>query len=470
MPNLQLLCLSLLPWFPPVEDALAVFRQWHKSPAPELRIQALRSLRGAVGRDSRAALLTLLGDPHVGVRAAARAELGLRPQEEGPDLAKEIAALASPRARLEGLRALLDRKEDPSLFAADRDDDVRARALASGRVPAPLLREAWRHRDGRTRALALEGLGDADLAALAVRDGAEEVRIAAARVARGAAEVQALLADRSWRARLAAIRAAERIRSPETVPALIALVAGEPGRVRAAAASALEALTRAPFGEDAAQWRRFWEKRGAGYAFPEAAAAPVAAPHAEGESTSRVTIRFHDIPVVSRRACFVLDASRSMLEIAPRAKGRSRWDLSCAELAGVLDRLPEDARFNVVLFRTEVEAWKPRLERATRGSRVACRDWIGEAKPSGWTNLFDALALALADDEVDAIYLLTDGVPSRGAETARRSILDEIAFLNRFRLVQINCVQAGAEEGLSKAWKGFLDDLARDHDGVCVRE
>ena len=66
--------------------------------------------------------------------------------------------------------------------------------------------------------------------------------------------------------------------------------------------------------------------------------------------------------------------------------------------------------------------------------------------------------------------MLTDGVPSRGTETKRKAILAEIEYLNHFRLVQINCVQAGGEKGLGKRWRGFLDDLAKAHDGVSVRE
>ena len=140
------------------------------------------------------------------------------------------------------------------------------------------------------------------------------------------------------------------------------------------------------------------------------------------------------------------------------------------ELLGVLRRLPRDARFNVVLFRTGVTAWKPKLVGATKGNVKRCADWIGKQSPAGWTNVFDALEFTLADDDVDAIYLLTDGVPSRGAETTRRAFLDEIAFLNHYRLVQINCVQAGSSQGLGARWRGFLDELAAAHDGLSVRE
>jgi hypothetical protein len=159
-----------------------------------------------------------------------------------------------------------------------------------------------------------------------------------------------------------------------------------------------------------------------------------------------------------------------MTEPAPGKKGRTRWDLVVEDLRAVVERLPDAARFNVLLFRTGVAAWRPRPVPATSAARRACSEWIGAERPGGWTNLYDALALALGDDEVDAVYVLTDGVPSRGLETERAAILDEIAYLNRYRLVQINCIQAGSTEGLGKRWEGFLDDLAAANDGIAVRE
>ncbi|MHC5049832.1 MAG: hypothetical protein ACYTGK_04395 [Planctomycetota bacterium] len=397
------------------------------------------------------------------MRAAVRAALVARPPGEGPALAAGIAALRPAAARREGLRALLARKEDPTAFAADPDPEVRARALASGRVALPQVRAAVKSRDGRTRALALEGLHDPERARRHVKDPADEVRIACARLVDDAPSLVRLLADRSWRVRLAAVRGAERLRHTDAIPALIRLLAGGPGRVRARALEALERLTQTSWGADAARWKRWWAQVGAGFE------APAPRPRPRHEYT-RATLNFKRIPVVSRRLSFVLDASRSMSREAPGGGGRTRWDLLMRDLRGVLKRLPRGTRFNVFLFRTGVEAWRKRLVPATPGARRACREWIEAARPGGWTNLFDALALALEDDDVDTLYVLTDGVPSRGSETERRSILAEIAFLNRYRLVQINCVQAGSEKGLGKKWHGFLEELAQAHDGVSVRE
>jgi hypothetical protein len=401
----------------------------------------------------------------VGVREAVRREIAFRPPDEGPDLAKEIAALKDPKARVEGVRAVVQRKEDATLFATDPDAGVRARALGTGRVARPQVEAALRSRDARTRALALECLGEPALAAPFAGDAAEEARIACARVTDDPASLEKLVKDRSWRVRLAVAFAVERRRRRDDLPLLMRLLRDPPGRVRARAAEALEKMTQLPFGDDVAKWEKWWGSGGRTFELPEPRPRPAKGP---GHSEARVT--FRNIPVLSRRCCFILDASRSMTEPAPGKGGKTRWDLVVEDLRAVVARLPDDAHFNVVLFRTDVAAWRPRLIPATAAARRACCEWIGEEKPAGWTNLYDGLALALADDDTDAVYVLTDGVPSRGAETDRTGILGELAYLNRFRLVQVNCIQAGSKEGLGKRWEGFLDDLAAANDGIAVRE
>jgi hypothetical protein len=429
-----------------------------------LRIQAVRTLRGHGGRESRVALLSLLADPHPGVRAAVREEIVRRPPSEGPELAREISKLRLEQARIEGLRAVLERREDPTPFAADTASAVRARALSSGRVALAQAGEALKSSDPVTRAHALECLRDNAAAARMARDRAGPPRIAAARVTAEPDVLRPLLRDPSWRVRLAAMRACARMRRKEFVPELIRMLEGSSGRVRAGASDLLEDWSGAPFGEDATKWREWWANAKDGFEIGDLR------PKRAREDHSRAIATFRRIPVRSLRLCFVLDASRSMSKPAPGANGKSRWELVVRDLRDVLRKLPRQARFNVILFRTGVEAWKPRLVGATRSAKAACLRWIEAQDPGGWTNLFDALEVALRDDDVDALFVLTDGVPSRGKEKGRRAILKEIAFLNHYRLVQINCVQAGSEKGLSKSWRGFLDELAEAHDGVSVRE
>jgi len=444
----------------PGSDALEQFRRWKKSPVPDLREQAVRILRDDPSDEARAALVSMLADEHPKVVAAARGVLEARPAEEGPRLAEAIAALRDERARLAGVRSLITRGDAVDRFLEDRAPRIRARVVAFGRFADDRWPGVLRDRD--VRAWAIDRLHDPALSSEAAESNDEAVRIAAARCTDEPRVLVALLADRSWRVRLAAMLAAERVRHRDLVPALIAALKEDPGRVRTRCIRTLESLTGASWGGDQKRWERWWRTVGPGFR--------VSPPRPRRVGGSVATLRFRRIPVESRRLVFVLDASRSMADPAPREPGRRRWDLVVEELVGVLRRLPPDARFNVVLFRTGVEAWKPRLVRATRGAVRACAEWIGDQSPAGWTNLFDALELALADDDADAIYLLTDGVPSRGAETKRRAILREIEYLNRFRLVQINCVQAGGTGGLGPQWRGFLKELADAHDGVSVRE
>ncbi|MHC4340029.1 MAG: HEAT repeat domain-containing protein, partial [Planctomycetota bacterium] len=219
----------------PHPDELALFRQWFRSKSPELRIQAVRTLRGHDGRESRVALLSLLADPHPAVRAAVRDEIVRRPPSEGAELAREILKLRREQARIEGLRALLERREDPTPFAADKSATVRARAVASGRVALPRLREALQRSDPVTRAHALECLRDTAAAARLARDRTDPPRIAAARVTAEPDVLRPLLRDSSWRVQLAALHACGRIPRKELVPELIRILDGPSGRVRAEA-------------------------------------------------------------------------------------------------------------------------------------------------------------------------------------------------------------------------------------------
>ncbi|MHC4932622.1 MAG: HEAT repeat domain-containing protein, partial [Planctomycetota bacterium] len=333
MKLLWIACLCLLHPLPH-PDELALFRQWSRSKSPELRIQAVRTLRGHDGRESRVALLSLLADPHPGVRAATREEIVRRPPSEAAELARGISNLRREQARIEGLRAVLERREDPTPFATDKSPAVRARALASGRVAPPQLLRALNSSDPITRAHALEWVRDPAAAARLARDRAGPPRIAAARVTADPDVLMPLLRDRSWRVRLAALRACARLRRTELVPELIRTLEGPPGRVRAKAADLLEDWSGAPYGEDPTKWRLWLTSVKEDFEI----GAPRQEPRREDHSRAMVT--FRRIPVRTLRACFVLDASRSMSKPAPGASGTSRWDLVVRDLLEVLRKLP----------------------------------------------------------------------------------------------------------------------------------
>ena len=80
----------------------------------------------------------------------------------------------------------------------------------------------------------------------------------------------------------------------------------------------------------------------------------------------------------------------------------------------------------------------------------------------GGTNLYDGLALALADEEVDTIFLLSDGVPGVGTYVAKDDILRAVKRLNQTKRVAIHAVSIGRDSALMR-------ELAEENGGKYVR-
>ena len=72
------------------------------------------------------------------------------------------------------------------------------------------------------------------------------------------------------------------------------------------------------------------------------------------------------------------------------------------------------------------------------------------------------MAAAIADDDVDTIYLLSDGRPSRGFVTHWKRVIEEIARLNRWRRVQIHTILVGTE-GTDRRFMAALAELSGGH-------
>jgi len=66
--------------------------------------------------------------------------------------------------------------------------------------------------------------------------------------------------------------------------------------------------------------------------------------------------------------------------------------------------------------------------------------FLEDQRPSGSTNIYDALLIAFSDPQVDTIYLLSDGEPTTGHITDTARMLEEIRRINLFRKVKINTI------------------------------
>ena len=163
-------------------------------------------------------------------------------------------------------------------------------------------------------------------------------------------------------------------------------------------------------------------------------------------------IRDSGIEITSKRIAFLLDVSNSMLAKARGAEARklglSKLDVMKAELAKVVEKLPLGAGINIMIFDRTIRVWEKSLKILTRSVRKKALAYAKGLTTGGGTNIFDTVERALKDPLVDTIYLLTDGLPTRGRIKAPAAILKEIDILNRARGVTIHTIAFGAESDL----------------------
>ncbi len=383
--------------------------------------------------------------------------------------------------------ALLGRSQDksalPVLLKALRDGDPLVRLAAVDALVELGAKEAVKELlnlagadDPALAAAAIEGLGSLEanaaevtpklLALLKSRQPA--VLLAAAnalgRLHAGEAlqPLIALLGHEAWQVRAGAIEALFKLRRKEAIPALIERLAKEDGRLRNDLATVLQRLTGMKLGYDAAVWRRWWEDNKDTFVPQEEGADEIA------EAADKTT--YYGIPVVSKRVCFLLDISGSMSAAQPvpgthleGEKGKvTRLEVAKQELMQTVNLLGKDVLFNIVMFDDRQEPWQKTLQPADPGRKQEANTFILKQNPRGGTNIYDPLELAMRDDKVDTIFLLSDGQPGSGKFIQPGDILREIRKLNRARKVVIHTICIGTANQ-------FMEDLAKQNGGIAVR-
>jgi hypothetical protein len=87
------------------------------------------------------------------------------------------------------------------------------------------------------------------------------------------------------------------------------------------------------------------------------------------------------------------------------------------------------------------------LKKLTAANPKTKKKALGAVKgltPTGSTNIHDALEAAFADQEVDTIYLLSDGYPSAGKIRDPNLLADAVARWNRSRRIRIHTIAVGS--------------------------
>jgi hypothetical protein len=279
--------------------------------------------------------------------------------------------------------------------------------------------------------------------------------------------IEANLGHKRWEVQVAAIAAARDRANKRVIGAMVAQLAHEEGsgRVFDDLARAIGDLTGADLGERAADWAAWWETAQGSVRINDLSG--------EHDPTERVDVgtlaREPLYKVKSKRVLFILDVSGSMNTGTDLG---TRLAIVKRELGNVFEaQLDDKARFNVMVYSDEVTLWKKGTVKASRSSRQKARKMVDKLKADGLTATHTALEKAFQIDDIDTIYLLSDGVPSKGAQTITDAITSDVRRWNRARGIVVHTIAllAGENPGDVQDKPGateFMRALAEENGGT----
>jgi hypothetical protein len=281
--------------------------------------------------------------------------------------------------------------------------------------------------------------------------------------------LQRLMVDESRSVRIQSLITIGGMRIPESVPALIDRLIAEEANgelvLRNRIVEVLTGLTGQSFETASHTWHKWWDNEGENFVFPTQEELLKKAREREARLNENTTVgSFYGLPVVSKRAVFIVDQSGSMNAAAKTSrytgeKTSTRLGVAKAQLKLALENYADGGMFNVVYFDSYVSAWEKKLVKMTKATRDESIKWSDRHRPRGGTAIYDALEFAFAQEGLDTIYLLTDGQPSGGKINNGQRIRELVRQWNAVKHITIHCVAIGGENGL-------LRGLAEDTGGL----
>jgi HEAT repeat protein len=291
-------------------------------------------------------------------------------------------------------------------------------------------------------------------------------------------QMVAWLDDKDWSVREAAIVALGDLRSKAAVEPLIARLDVERRRLREEIALALRRTCGQPFRDVVRDWRRWWTDHKENFVVPPLDVVEAMEARLERNLAPNSTrASFYGVPVESDHLALVIDVSGSMGELDVSSQrspatgagagdavepNLTKLDVAKAEVAKLLDQLPDGAELNLFFFNDDVQRWSRSLVAVDRARAAKATAFVRERRPGGATNLFEALADALDDPQIDTIYLLTDGDPTVGKIVEPGQLRREVRRRNASRHVRIDAISIGHVSPL-------LQRLAEDSAGTFVQ-
>lgn len=180
------------------------------------------------------------------------------------------------------------------------------------------------------------------------------------------------------------------------------------------------------------------------------------------ESKDRLKLtrqKYYNIDIYAKRLLFVIDRSGSMAKAGYRG---TRLQKAKSELITAIRGLSEDTEFGIIVFDTNVRAYKEELQLATEANKRKAIKYVSALTTGNKTNTYVAMRKAIDfDDQLEAIFVLTDGQPTTGPIVVKEKILADILARNDVRNITINTIAIGVDISM----QGFLRGLAKPSGG-----
>ncbi|XP_062999114.1 von Willebrand factor A domain-containing protein 3A [Elgaria multicarinata webbii] len=148
--------------------------------------------------------------------------------------------------------------------------------------------------------------------------------------------------------------------------------------------------------------------------------------------------------ILEAKVCILVDTSGSM--------DRSLEQVAKELTSLIWDQLRKNnTKFSLISFAEGVDVWQECLVEATNEACHDAAQWLSMFRAHGNTSILKALQRAFSLQDVEALYVLTDGKP----DTSCNLVLKEIEMLLRKRTIKIhtisfNCSDSGANDFLKK--------------------
>ena len=120
-----------------------------------------------------------------------------------------------------------------------------------------------------------------------------------------------------------------------------------------------------------------------------------------------------------------------------------------------------NVQFDIITFSSGVSSWKGQLVSGQQHNLDAASSFVSSLSAGGGTNINGALEHAFQYKGIEAIYLLTDGMPSEGKATSPGAIRQNILGWNQNIGLSLNTVALLSGGGSGKSGpRKFMYELA----------